>query len=607
MPFEVASRGLRITNGLPLSVIAPASWRYAPVNSFISVDLPAPFSPIRPTISFGLISMLTSSRASTPGKRLVMFFRSSMSVTHLTIRRCERSSTKVTATMISTPWMPRCTEGGTPSRTMPLASTTTMRVPTRAFSGLPLPPASEVPPTTMAAMATNSCPLPICPAGENPRHAKKGARQREHGDTHTPDPHAAETGQVFSAADGQRVATKQGMAVHPPCDAQRQQRNPHGQWHAKVAGDGDRAQGGVADPDRIARQPGRSDPRGDEADCQRGDERWNAQEHMQHAVDQAQHDTGGDGQRQHPQPGVVLVVRVLDEHRHGNRRDCHHAFCREIDAAELNDEDSAQCNGEWNRGSNGDARQVHRVEEVVIDGADAQAERQQNQQRRKAPLSCAHPQCACMGDLRRVWLVHRYTRGPATRASFQSAAGVALRARTACRLAFETSVALQNDSRRSFGKRATSIFFCCAESPIDRPTPPSQEGSQSTVATSSPALSAASPGCVPSMPDTRSWPASPSARKASMAPSAMSSLAAHTPLNLVLKRVSHACMMGKAFCESQSATWKSSSWISGNFFSAAIRPALRSMAGTLLKMPPSATTPPWPPMALNNSVAVAAP
>src|SRR6218665_1511694 len=100
---------------------------------------------------------------------------------------------------------------------MPLASTTTMRVPTRAFSGLPLPPASEAPPTTMAVIATNTFPFAI-PA----RPPKKAPRQREHGDTHTPDPHAAETGEVFSAADGQRVATKQGMAVHPPCDAQRQ-------------------------------------------------------------------------------------------------------------------------------------------------------------------------------------------------------------------------------------------------------------------------------------------------------------------------------------------------------------------------------------------------
>ena len=137
--------------------------------------------------------------------------------------------------------------------------------------------------------------------------------------------------------------------------------------------------------------------------------------------------------------------------------------------------------------------------------------------------------------------------------------------------------------------------------------PPSQYGSQSTVVTSSPALIAARPGCVPSMPETGIWPASPSARSASIAPSAMSSLAAHTPLIFELKRVIHACMIGKAFCESQSATWKSSNWMSGNFFSAAIRPALRSIAGTLLKMPPIATTPPLPPIALNSSVAVDSP
>src|SRR5882762_1655780 len=54
----------------PSKTISPASARYTPARIFIRVDLPAPFSPRRPTTSPLPTEKLTSSRARTPGKDL---------------------------------------------------------------------------------------------------------------------------------------------------------------------------------------------------------------------------------------------------------------------------------------------------------------------------------------------------------------------------------------------------------------------------------------------------------------------------------------------------------------------------------------------------------
>ena len=56
---------------------------YAPDTIFISVDLPAPFSPTTAWTSPGMNWRLTSSRATTPGKRLLMFCTSSSGCTWL--------------------------------------------------------------------------------------------------------------------------------------------------------------------------------------------------------------------------------------------------------------------------------------------------------------------------------------------------------------------------------------------------------------------------------------------------------------------------------------------------------------------------------------------
>ena len=63
---------------LPNKVISPASLVWIPVSTFISVDLPAPFSPMSACTSPALRSKLTDFKACTPEKYLSMFFISKM-------------------------------------------------------------------------------------------------------------------------------------------------------------------------------------------------------------------------------------------------------------------------------------------------------------------------------------------------------------------------------------------------------------------------------------------------------------------------------------------------------------------------------------------------
>src|SRR5215471_19181581 len=55
---------------MPMRRIAPESACVAPVMTLMSVDLPAPFWPMRAWISPARMSKLTSSSAATPGYRL---------------------------------------------------------------------------------------------------------------------------------------------------------------------------------------------------------------------------------------------------------------------------------------------------------------------------------------------------------------------------------------------------------------------------------------------------------------------------------------------------------------------------------------------------------
>src|SRR5579859_4589862 len=71
MPSAMASCGLVSFAGWPRTTIWPSSGWYSPYRMFISVVLPAPFSPSRARISPWLRVRSMWSLASTPGKRLV--------------------------------------------------------------------------------------------------------------------------------------------------------------------------------------------------------------------------------------------------------------------------------------------------------------------------------------------------------------------------------------------------------------------------------------------------------------------------------------------------------------------------------------------------------
>ncbi len=72
MPRAMASRALRMATWRPSTAMVPSSGCCSPYSTFISVDLPAPFSPMRAWTSPHSTSKSTSSLATTSGKRFVM-------------------------------------------------------------------------------------------------------------------------------------------------------------------------------------------------------------------------------------------------------------------------------------------------------------------------------------------------------------------------------------------------------------------------------------------------------------------------------------------------------------------------------------------------------
>src|SRR6516164_550480 len=77
MPLSRAWRGDRSCSARPRRRSSPASAGMIPAMIFMSVDLPAPFSPIRACTVPGLTRSETSYSAMTPGKLLLMFRASS--------------------------------------------------------------------------------------------------------------------------------------------------------------------------------------------------------------------------------------------------------------------------------------------------------------------------------------------------------------------------------------------------------------------------------------------------------------------------------------------------------------------------------------------------
>src|ERR1700752_163606 len=71
-PRALASRGAQISTDCPPILIVPESPVIAPPSTFIRVDFPAPFSPIKATISPLPTSSETLSSATTPGNLLLI-------------------------------------------------------------------------------------------------------------------------------------------------------------------------------------------------------------------------------------------------------------------------------------------------------------------------------------------------------------------------------------------------------------------------------------------------------------------------------------------------------------------------------------------------------
>ena len=80
MPALSASCVVRICTGVPSMEMVPSSLEYTPVSTLMSVDLPAPFSPISAWISPLRRVKSTPSSARTPGKNLQIPRNSSKAV-----------------------------------------------------------------------------------------------------------------------------------------------------------------------------------------------------------------------------------------------------------------------------------------------------------------------------------------------------------------------------------------------------------------------------------------------------------------------------------------------------------------------------------------------
>ena len=86
MPRFCAARGLGISTSCPLMRISPSSFWYTPPSTFMRVDLPAPFSPIKACTSPASSSNLQSFRARTPGKDLLRCWMDTSAVTDQPLR-----------------------------------------------------------------------------------------------------------------------------------------------------------------------------------------------------------------------------------------------------------------------------------------------------------------------------------------------------------------------------------------------------------------------------------------------------------------------------------------------------------------------------------------
>ena len=167
--------GLGEADGLPSSTISPSSPWWTPEMHLMSVDLPAPLSPTRPTTSPARTSRLTPLTAVRPPKRLTRSPTASIggstgasTSTAAAVSACpsgrrsarpatrSRAWSMSTARMTTMPMTMNCQNGSTPSMMSPVTRMAMMSDPMTVPITLPRPPNMLTPPMITAAMELSS-------------------------------------------------------------------------------------------------------------------------------------------------------------------------------------------------------------------------------------------------------------------------------------------------------------------------------------------------------------------------------------------------------------------------------------------------------------------
>ena len=103
---------------------------------------------------------------------------------------------------------------------------------------------------------------------------------------------------------------------------------------------------------------------------------------MQHAIEEAHGAAGDDGERNREQAQGIGRYVIGDEKAHHHRRQGDDAFDREIDAAHQDDESGSHAQHERDSGGIEQADEIAKSEEIAVEQADEDAQRQEHRDRR---------------------------------------------------------------------------------------------------------------------------------------------------------------------------------------------------------------------------------
>src|SRR6266850_1467957 len=369
----------------PSQRISPASARYTPARIFIRVDLPAPFSPRRPTTSPGPTEKLTSSRARTPGKDL--------DTCRISRRGAATSSPSLGAVQNSREHDDDPDDGGLPVRGDPHQHQAVLDDPHDASAD---EHAQHAPRAARERGAADHCrgnrvELPALPCvglrGVEARHqddpgdrgAGSGNQIKDELDPLDVDP--GQEGGLFVAADGVGAAPER-------CGAERQV-SEHGDRHRDPDGDGQPEEGALGDGQEgsgdIGDGPALGEPeheaRGEREHPERHDERRDPDIRDERAVHRSHHEPD-ENPKEHGKRG-----RDPDGHRvcGPHAREGHDRAHRQVDATGEDHEQLAQ-------GDDCDERDLPRhqvevagAEEVRRGDPDHRHEEDQGEENRRFP------------------------------------------------------------------------------------------------------------------------------------------------------------------------------------------------------------------------------